>query len=76
MKVTTLKKKYKNKWVLGEVLKEGKYQEVLEVNPIIISDDRDEVYKALGNIKRGAHVTTMYTGQIPPPDKAYILAVT
>lgn len=66
MKIKTLKEKYKNKWILAEVTKEGTFHKVVEVKPLVISDKRDEVYRSLGKLKKGAHVTTFYTGEVPP----------
>jgi hypothetical protein len=66
MKITELKKKYKNKWILAEVIKETKQHAVIEMKPIIISDKRDKIYQSLVKLKKGAHVATFYTGEVPP----------
>jgi hypothetical protein len=71
MKVSELKKKYKNQWVLAEVLKENKLNQLVEVKPILISSDRDEVYAALAKVKRGSHMATIFTGKIPPEGIAF-----
>ena len=66
MKIAELKKKYKNKWILAEAVKETKEHKVIEMKPLVISSKRDEVYKSLGKLKKGAHVATFYTGEVPP----------
>lgn len=75
MNIPQLRKKFKNKWVLAEVLKEGKLQELLDVRPIKVSDQRDDVYKELAKVKKGAHVATIYTGQVPPKGMAFAFHV-
>lgn len=75
MNVTDFKKKYKNKWVLAEVLKETKKHEIIEMAPIIVSDKRDDVYRSIGKLKKGAHVATFYTGQLPPKGLSFTFHV-
>lgn len=75
MKISDLKKKYKNKWILAKVKKMGQLQKVLEVKPLVISDNRDEVYRSLGKLKKGAHVTTFFTGEIPPKGMSFTFNV-
>ena len=65
MKISALKKKYKNKWILGQVIKEDELHKILEVKPLIVTDSREEVYKSLTKLKKGAHVATLYTGPVP-----------
>lgn len=72
MKVKELYKKYKNQWVLAEVLKENKINEPIEVKPLYHSPDREKVYDYLGKIKKGTYVATFYTGKIPT--KGYAVA--
>ncbi len=64
MKVSELKKKFKNKWVLAEVLKENELNQPVEVRPIIVSKDRDKIYKKLGEQQLGKLYATLYTGKI------------
>lgn len=71
MHITSLKKKFKNQWVLAEVLKEDKLNHIIEVRPITHSKNRDEVYEALSRVKRNIHVATIYTGKIPPKGMVY-----
>ncbi len=75
MKVADLKKKYKNKWVLAEVLAEDKLNRVTEVKPIVVSGNRDKVYKSLEKVKKGAHVATLFTGKVPPRGITYTFYV-
>lgn len=63
MKIKDVKKKYKNEWVLAEVLKEG-LDEPEEVRVIKHSKDRDEIHKALEKTK-AKHTYHFYTGKIP-----------
>ena len=66
MKVAALKKKYKNKWILAKVLRETETHEVLEVEPMVVSSKRDDVYQKLAKLPKGSHVATYFTGPIPP----------
>lgn len=75
MEISKIKKKYKNKWILAKVTKEGKLHKVIEAKPILISDDRDEIYRSLSKLKKGAHVTTFYTGEIPPKGMSFTFHV-
>ena len=75
MKIADLKKKYKNKWILAKVIKETKEHKVLEIKPLVISDKRDEVYKSLSKLKKGAHVATFYTGKIPAKGMSFTFYV-
>ena len=71
MKVSTLKKKFKNQWVLAEVLKEDELNRVIEVKPLVHSRDRAEIYDALSEVKKNKHVTTIFTGELPPKGMVY-----
>jgi len=64
MKVSELKKKFKNKWVLAEVLKENELNQPVEVRPIIVSKDRDKIYKKLREQPPGKLYAPLYTGKI------------
>lgn len=67
MKITELKNKYKNKWILAKVTKEDKkLHTVLEVEPLVINEDRQKVYTQLAKLGKGAHVATIYTGEALP----------
>lgn len=75
MKVEDVKRKYKDKWVLAEVLKEDRLNRVLEVKPLFISSNRDDVYKSLAKVKKGSHVATLFTGEVPPKGMTYTFYV-
>lgn len=75
MKVSELRKKFKNKWVLAKVVKEDALNKPVDVKPLKVSDNRDEIYKALSGLKKGSHVATMYTGQIPPKGMTFTFHV-
>ena len=66
MKISEVKKKYKNTWVLAEVLKENELNQAVEVKPIMASKDKNELYDKLGALsqKRGKTFATLYTGKI------------
>ena len=68
MKIAEIKKKFKNTWVLAEVLKEDRLNRPIEVVPIISSDDRDELYDKLDSLpnskKIGKTFTNFYTGKM------------
>lgn len=66
MKVAEVKRKFKNKWVLAEVLKMNELNQAVDVKPIFVSKDRDKVYKRLMKVPRDKNkiVTTLYTGRI------------
>lgn len=64
MKISDVKKKYKNEWVLAEVLKENALNQVVEVRPILASKDRDKVYERIAQTPKNKTVTTFYTGKL------------
>lgn len=71
MHIDSLKKKFKNQWVLVEVLKEDTLNRVVEAKPIAHGKNRDEVYAALSRVHKNTHVATVYTGKIPPKRMVY-----
>lgn len=71
MKIENLKKKFKNKWILARVLAEDKLNRVTEAKPIVVSDDRDQVYKSLKKEKKGANAAILYTGKVPPKGMSF-----
>ena len=75
MKISQLRKKFKNKWVLAQVLKEDKLHRLVEVTPFQASEGREDVYKALSGLKKGSHVATIYTGQQPPKGMTFTFHV-
>lgn len=64
MKIPEVNKKYKNTWVLAEVLKQDKLNQPIDVTPIMSSKDRNDLYKKMATLPRGTHVATLYTGDV------------
>lgn len=64
MKVTEVKKKFKNTWVLAEVLKEDELNQPVEVKPIMTNKDRYKLYGKISTLPKGTHVATIYTGKV------------
>lgn len=68
MKISEVKKKFKNTWVLAEVLKEDELNQAVEVKPIVTSKDKNEIYDKLASFSEkktsGKTFTTIYTGKI------------
>jgi len=72
MKISEVKKKYRNQWILARVTKEKPgTHEVVEVQMIAHSPSRDKTYEALGKT-RARHITHFYNGRIPK--KGYAVA--
>lgn len=70
MKISQLKKKYKNQWILAEVIKEDELNRVTDVKPLAHSTNRNEIYEKLTK-QKGKHVMTLYTGETPPKGMVY-----
>lgn len=64
MKINELKRKYKNVWVLAEVLKESRFNEPIDVKPILASKNRNNIYEKIAKLPKGKKVATLYTGKI------------
>ena len=68
MKISEVKKKFKNRWVLAEVLKEDELNRAVEVKPITTSKDKNAIYDKLASLSErrtsGKTFTTIYTGKI------------
>lgn len=64
MKISEVKKKYKNTWVLAQVLKENELTQPVDVKPILTSNDRNKLYDKIATLPKGTHVTTFYTGKV------------
>lgn len=64
MKIAEVKKKFKNKWVLAEVLKENELNQPVDVKPIMINTDRNELYDRIAKVPKGKTVATIFTGKI------------
>lgn len=70
MTIEEIKEKYKNQWVLVEVLEEDELQQPLKVNLLAHSKTRDEIYEALK--KHPGYTYHFYTGKIPK--EGYVVA--
>lgn len=75
MTIEEIKKKYKNGWVLAKVLRENKLNQVVEAEVIFHSKNKEDVYQALGRVKKGEHICTFYTGEILPKGMAFAFFV-
>lgn len=64
MKISEVKRKYKNTWVLAEVIKENELNEPVEVKPVMASKDRNKLYERIATLPKGTHVATLYTGKV------------
>lgn len=73
MKVEQVKKRYKDEWILAEVLESDRLNKPVEVKLLKHSKNRDEVYDSLESVETGTHVCTFYAGAIPA--KGYAVAL-
>jgi hypothetical protein len=71
MKLKEIEEKYKDEWVLGEVLKEDESGEPTELRVITHSKNRDDTYDAMEKVKN-KYSYHFYTGKIP--QKGYAVA--
>ena len=71
MKLKEVEKKYRDEWVLAEILKEDESGEPVEVKVIAHSKNRDDTYCAMEKAK-GKYSYHFYTGRIP--SKGYAVA--
>jgi hypothetical protein len=69
--IQEIKKRYKDEWVLAEVLEEDELGEPKKVKVIAHSKNRDDTYEAMKHSK-GKYVYHFYTGKIPT--KGYAVA--
>lgn len=69
--IEEVKKKFKNEWVLVEVLGEDELKQPKKVRLIAHSKNRDNIYDALRRTK-ARYISTFYTGKIPK--KGYAVA--
>lgn len=65
-----LKKKFKNEWVIIEIIEEDEFNEPKKVRVIANSKNRDEIYEKQKELKGDIAIT--YTGEIP--EKGYAVA--
>ncbi len=69
--IEEIKEKFKDEWVLVEVLSENELEEPVNVKLIAHSKNRDDTYAAMKQMK-GKYVYHFYTGKIP--EKGYAVA--
>ncbi len=69
--IEKIKSKYKDEWVLIEVLEKDEYNHPTKGNLIAHSKNRDDIYSALKKTK-GKHTFQFWTGEIPK--KGYVVA--
>ena len=72
MNIEEIKKKYKDEWILGEVIEFDELNRPIDVNVITYSKNRDDIYDKLETVKDKNHICTFYTGKIPK--KGYAVA--
>lgn len=65
--IEEIKKKFKNEWVLVEVLEEDELGRTMSGKVIAHGKNRDETYAALKETK-GKYTFHFYTGEIPKKD--------
>jgi len=70
--VEEIKKRYRDEWVLVEVIEEDELGQPIDVELIAHSKSRDEIYDALMETK-GKYTYQFYTGEIPK--KGYAVAL-
>lgn len=71
MNIEEIKPKYKDEWVLVDVLKEDEQGTPIEVRLVAPSKNRDDTYKAMKESK-AKHLAHFYTGEISK--KGYAVA--
>ena len=71
MKIEEIKRRYKDEWVLVELMKEDELDQPIDVELIAHSKSRDEIYDALMETKTKS-TYQFYTGEIPK--KGYAVA--
>lgn len=64
MKIDEIKERYKDEWVLIEVVKTNELGEPIEGNVIAHSKNRDETYEAMKKTQ-ARDIAHFYTGKIP-----------
>ena len=64
MKIADIRRKYRNKWVLLEVVKMSEVNQIEEANLILASDNKDEVYDQAKKVAKDKTIATFYTGRL------------
>lgn len=70
-KIEEIKKKFKDEWVLVEVLEKDEFNQPTKGRVIAHSRNRDDTYDAMSTAK-AEHLYHFYTGEIPK--KGYAVA--
>ena len=73
MEIGEVKARYRNEWILAEVLETDELNRPTNVKIIVHSKNRDDVYEQLEYIENNRHVTTFYSGEIPEKGYAVVL---
>jgi len=71
VKIEEIKKRYRDEWVLVEVIEEDELGQPIDVKLIAHSKSRDDTYEAMGRT-RAKDIAHFYTGEIPK--KGYAVA--
>ena len=71
MKIEEIEKRYKDEWVLVEVLAEDELGQPIDVEVIAHSKSRDDTYEAMRQTK-ARDIAHFHTGEIPK--KGYVVA--
>ena len=72
--IAEIKERFKNEWVLVEVLEKNNLNLPVKGRLITHSRSRDDTYDAMIKIQ-GKHLYHFYTGEIPKKDYAVIFEV-
>lgn len=64
MKINEIKERYKDEWVLVEVLEEDELNRPTDVRLIAHSKNRDDTYEAMSKTS-AKHIAHFYTGELP-----------
>ena len=65
MDINEIKKKYKDEWILAEVLTMDDLNRPTNMDIIAHSKNRDEIYDLLLTVEDKKIVATLYTGEFP-----------
>jgi hypothetical protein len=71
MTIKEIYEQYPDQWLLVKVIKQDDDGKITEAEPICNSTKRDEVYEAIGTVRRGEHVATLFTGEIIKEGEAF-----
>lgn len=63
MKISEVKKKFKNTWVLAEVLKQNKLNQATDIKPILARKDPNKLYSHIKDIPKDKTSYIFFTGE-------------